>query len=332
MTVSNVLRGRAEKTGSETRLRVMQAVHDLDYIPVRTAAQNRHITTNALGVVFIQEMDGAVGYPTFHGMCSQARRIDHDLTIFLRSEPDWVKPGTEAQFLDRRCDGFIFVGENRPEISEALVRHRVPVVECYNPAPPQGVARVVVDNAAAMRLAVETLAAQGHRRIAHLAGPTENREAQERRRGFCTSMQALTGQDCAEFIVQAQTWGDLWGFGGSRDSRETLPFAAQALEKVQKKGVTAVACCNDLYALAVWRLAEECGLRVPQDLSITGMDNIAESEQRGLTSVVPPFEQVGRAAVEAVMRVMEGEAAEDASVVLPVEIVKRQSVAAPPAL
>ena len=72
MTVSNVLRNRSEKMAEETRQRVLQAIHDLDYTPVRTAAQNRHVTTNAIGVVFLWDIESVVGYPTFFGMCDRA--------------------------------------------------------------------------------------------------------------------------------------------------------------------------------------------------------------------------------------------------------------------
>ena len=169
MTVSNVLRDRADKMGEETRQRVLQAIHDLDYVPVRAAAQNRHVTTNAIGVVFLWKMEAAVSYPTFFGMCHRARELDHDLTVFLRSEPDWVKPGTEAQFLDRRCDGFIFVGDKQRTISEVLIRHRIPVAECFSVYPSPGAARILSDNASGMHQAVRHLAERGHRRIAHLA-------------------------------------------------------------------------------------------------------------------------------------------------------------------
>ena len=213
MTVSNLLRDRTDQMGEETRLRVLQAIHDLEYIPVRTAAQNRHVRTNAIGVVFLQDMQGAVGYPTFQGMCDRARQTDHDLTIFLRSKPDWVKPGTEGQFLDRRCDGFIFVGDNRPEVSEVLVQHGIPVVECYSFAPPAGVARVLGDNASAMRQVVAHLVAQGHRRIAHIAGPEDKREAVERRESFCAAMREMVGPGADGLVLRANSWGDLWGFG-----------------------------------------------------------------------------------------------------------------------
>lgn len=63
MTVSNVLRGRTDLVAEETRSRVLHAVHSLDYAPVRTSAQNRHVRTNTLGVVFLSShhMDGADG-------------------------------------------------------------------------------------------------------------------------------------------------------------------------------------------------------------------------------------------------------------------------------
>ncbi len=328
MTVSNVIRDRAGQMGEETRVRVLAAIHALDYVPVRTAAQNRHVATNAIGVVFLQEMQGAVGYPTFLGMCSRAKQTDHDLTIFLRSEPDWVKPGTEAQFLDRRCDGFIFVGENRPEISEALVRHRVPVVECYSVNPPAGVARVLGDNADGMHKAVKHLVSLGHQRIAHIAGPQDDLEAVERREGFREAMQRAGLPAYADCIMQADSWGDFWGLGAGNDGAETRPVAEAAL----KLDVTAVVCANDLFALALWRLAEEQGLCVPQDLSIIGVDNIVEGMHRGLTSVALPFEQIGRTAVDALLVLLEGGKETDASAVLPTELVQRRSTARPFAL
>ena len=325
MTVSNVLRNRTDKMGEETRHRVLQAIHALDYIPVRAAAQNRHVMTHAIGVVFLWQIEGVVSYPTFFGMCDRARQLDHDLTIFLRSEPDWVKPGTEAQFLDRRCDGFIFVGDNRREISEVLIRHHVPVVECFSVHPAPGAARILSDNASGMRQTVRHLAEMGHRRIGHLAGPCDNTEAVERRAGFRDAMCENDLSGHADCIVQADTWGDRWGFGKEDDGRLTRPF----VEAVLKEDVTAVVCANDPFALALWRAAEEKGLRVPQDLSITGMDNITEGALRGLTSVAQPFEQIGQSAVNAIIALLEGADAAEVSRVLPVELIQRASVAPP---
>ena len=329
MTVSNVLRNRIEKMSEETRLRVLQAIHDLDYMPVRTAAQNRHIQTNAIGVVFLWDMEGTVSYPTFFGMCQRARRLDYDLTVFLRSEPDWVKPGTEAQFLDRRCDGFIFVGDNRREISEVLISHQIPVVECFSVQPAPGAAGVLSDNASGMRQAVRHLVEMGHQRIAHLAGPSIKTEAFERREAFREAMRENGLADYADCIVQADTWGDFWGLGKDDPGVLTKPYADIVLQLVTEKEVTAVVCANDLFALSLWRMAEEKGLRVPTDLSIIGMDNITEGALRGLTSIAQPFEQIGCAAVDAIIALLGGHNAAEASRFLPVELISRASVTVP---
>lgn len=329
MTVSNVLRGRDHLVADETRTRVLEAVHLLDYVPVRMAAQNRHVQTRTLGAVFLRlhRLDGIVGYPTFLGMSERARQADHDLTIFLRSEPDWVRPGTEAQFLDRRCDGFIFVGYNDPAVSGVLVRHGVPTVECYSVAPYAGVARVLGDNKDGMRQAVRHLAQLGHQRIAHLAGPRANLEAQERLDGFRAGMQEAFGADYQDRVVQGNTWGGAWRYHEPwHDTKgETRSLAEEALAM----DVTAVVCANDLLALAVWQVAEERGLRIPQDLSLIGMDNILPAAYKGMTSVATPFDQVGEAAVDAVLALLRGEDSLAVSRILPVTLEERNSVSFP---
>ena len=179
----------------ETRRRVLEAIHELGYVPVRSSMQNRHVRTNCLGLVFIQSTQGAVGYPTFLGMCERAMQVDYDSTMLLRSEPDWVKPGVASQFLDRRCDGFIFIGDGRREITEALVRNAIPVVECCSVTPSPGVATVLGDNFSAMHQAVSLLVSLGHERIAHLAGSAHSGEANERLSGFRARMLEIFGTE-----------------------------------------------------------------------------------------------------------------------------------------
>lgn len=326
MTVTNVLRYR-DRVAEETQKKVLEAVEALNYIPVRSTMQNRHVATNAIGLLFHQDMQGAVGYPTFMGICEEAQAHDHDINIVLRATPDWVRPGVEVQFLDRRCDGFIFVGDDRPELSEALIRHQVPVVECYSPDPPEGVGSVVGNNAQGIHLAVAHLVKQGHRRIAHLAGPEFKREARIRRDAFCEAMHELTGYDGADWIVQADSWGDLWGCNYVGDPGEkSRPLA----EAVLKLDVTAVVCANDQLALAVWKMALQKGLRVPEDFSITGMDNINEAALQGLTTIAQPFHEIGKAAVDAVLALIAGADSKSVSQVLPVELIQRRTVAPPP--
>src|SRR5262249_52533470 len=135
------------------------------------------------------------------------RERDYNLTIILRSAPDWLHSETAAQFLDRNCDGFILVGRGDSPIAPMLVAHDLAVVECYNGKEPTDVSYVLPDSVAAMRLAVERLVALGHRRIAHLGGPVWNTEATLRRESFRQALRDHGLHEGAEQIVQGDEWG-----------------------------------------------------------------------------------------------------------------------------
>ena len=319
MTVSNVLRRRSGRLSEETRLRVVEALQELNYIPVRSAVQNRHVTTHAIGVVFLQSLQGFVGQRTFWGMSERARELDHDLLIVLRSQPNWMATDVAAQFLDRRCDGYVIVGSFQPELSAMLAAHEVPVVECYSVHPPAGVTRVVGDDAGAMRLAVEALWDRGHRRIAHLGGPVGDGEADLRCAAFRADM-AERGANASGTIRRAQ-WRGL-------DCRNRpIPELCSLVEAARTREVTAVVCANDGLALDLWQAAEELGLNVPTDLSITGMDNTEQGSLQGLASLAVSFEQIGRAAVEALLARARGEDCVTTGCMIPAELILRRSVA-----
>jgi DNA-binding LacI/PurR family transcriptional regulator len=83
-------------------------------------------------------------------------------------------------------------------------------------------------------------------------------------------------------------------------------------------------------AYGVWDIANEKGMRIPQDISLIGMDDLAESAQRGLTSIRYSCEEVGRLAVKVMVSLMQGGVTQLMNSVVPVELVPRSSVASPP--
>lgn len=321
-TVSNVLNNRAGRVSEETRRRVLTAIGDNNYIPIpRPPMQNRHVATHAIGVVFLDEMKflqdlrERLGWHTFAGMRDRAREFKYDILLLFRSRPNWLEPGAEAQFLDRRYDGIVFLGQCHRQMTETLVRHNLPMVVCYSSDNPPGVISVIADNRHGMELVVEHLIQNGHERIAHLAGPHWSMEATERRDSYAAALRARGREACALRIVQGDTWGG--------DLEESRPLA----EAVLAMGVTAVVCGNDFLALDLWQIAEAQGLRIPEDLSLTGMDNLDEAAKLGLTSVVNPFYQIGREAIDSLLSIIRGEEIKDAVKFVPVELISRSSVA-----
>jgi DNA-binding LacI/PurR family transcriptional regulator len=318
MTVSNVLRKRDKQMGEATRLRVLDAIRKLNYIPVRISAQNRHVSTNSIGLVFLQVMLGPVGYPTFRGMCERAQQHDYDLTILLRSHPDDEELAVERQFLDRRCDGYIFIGQNNPQISQVLVDNNIPVVECYSVNPVKGVVPVIGDSYMAMELAVKYLVQLGHTKIAHLGG-TDFPETDQRCEGYQIGMKKAFGSVNKHWIVRAKGWGDRYGLYESLEwgPEQRGDILIPASEEILKLGVTAVVCASDPIALGLRRV------------SIIGVDNMPEAELYHLTTIGQPFETIGRMAVDAILQQLKGIENPQTGYVLPVKLIVRASTASP---
>lgn len=335
MTVSRVLRGQHNLVSDETRARILEAVRDLDYVPVRAAMQNRHVETHVIGLVpyYINFPNNQLDALTYEGICRAARKQGYDLLVMLRDEADWMINRQEVRFLDRRSDGFIFISPGTGEWSEALQalkRHTIPSVVCYRRDVPSGVGWVDPDNDEIVRLAVEHLRSHGHRKIAYLTGATpasdasqlslsgarHNYDDEQRRAAFTRLMQGGTpkkrGAFKAHYILS----------GATSDWR----LDPNVLTQLGKLGVTGVVCINDLLALLLWDELEKQNWRVPHDLSIVGVDDSPQAAARGLSSVAFGYDEVGRLAIEAWLQLRSGKKAAQVSRVVPVHLVERTSV------
>ncbi|PQV64135.1 transcriptional regulator, LacI family [Abditibacterium utsteinense] len=326
MTVSNVLRGHDNRASKETRQRVLDAARELGYVPVaQPATQTRQVTTRTLSVVFDDIKVGSPGFggDTFAGMIEAATQHNYDLLTLLRARPHGELDREEMRFLDRRSDGVIFVSDrvqSRRPLLEILVRHRIPVVVCYGADVPPGVDSVGVDNALAMQQVVDCLVQQGHKRIAFLAGRDQYSSFGRRREGFEAAMRERgRGIELHPSGIISSHQILLHGDEGAAATRQLIA-----------SGATAVVCANDLLALSLWDNIQNQGLRVPQDISIVGMDNLIEAGEKGLTTVALPALKIGTAAAEIIARRIEQESeSPDEHIVLATTLIERDSVCAP---
>ncbi len=314
-TVSNVLLGRNDIVAPEKRDMVLQAARDLDYVPVRSTLQNRHVETRVIAVPFNEpsKIGWAINSGTYAGLCEQAMTQSYDVLMLLRSDPDWAVERSEVQFLDRRSDGIIFaspINGEGPQTFEALIRHEIPAVVCYRRDLPEGIVWVDVDNRAAMYGAVEHLWKMGHRRIIHLSEDLQLSFDNRARRGhFSEAMHQF-------------------GLGGWADKVvETQYFAATPAlaEEILAMGATAVVAMNDLLAIDLKKVMEQSGLNVPHDLSIVGVDGL-EAEAYDLTTMEFSFSDIGRSATQALVARINGQSAQRCSRQVPVRLIKRGSV------
>ena len=150
---------------------------------------------------------------------------------------------------------------------------------------------VSVDQVAGARLAVEHLLTLGHETVVHIAGPRDWLEARDRVDGWRLALEAA-GRPVPPVIV-----GD-WSPRSGYEVGQSL---------ADRRDVTAVFCANDQQALGMLRALHERGVRVPEDVSVVGFDDIPEAEYFSppLTTIRQDFDEVGRRCVAALLELLD---------------------------
>ncbi len=180
---------------------------------------------------------------------------------------------------------------------------------------------VGTDDLSGARLAVEHLVALGHRHIAHVSGPVGVSTADARRQGYLEVLREHNLPIRDDLIV-----GDEWPNDAA--ARHKAAQVAAALFRCEPRP-TAVFACTDVAAWGVYEAACEAGLRIPQDLSVVGYADLPPSEiiTPALTSIRQPADAIGRESARLLLEVMENSQHEAQRIILPVELICRQSTA-----
>jgi DNA-binding LacI/PurR family transcriptional regulator len=187
------------------------------------------------------------------------------------------------------------------------------VVDPVNPPPPE-VASVGATNWAGGLAATEHLLSLGHRRIAAIAGPEDFLCSRARIDGYRSALERA-GIDFERELVRH---GDFQHHGGFGPGGELLDLPGRP---------TAIFAGNDQQALGVYEAARQRGLRIPQDLSVVGFDDlpVARWVSPPLTTVRQPLAEMGRAAAEMLGGLIEGVPLRSRRLELSTELITRES-------
>lgn len=281
-SVSRVLTG-AGVVAEPTRLRVLEAVEALSYVPhsgARSLSTNR---TDTVGVI-LPDLFGEFFSELIRGMDVAARAAGLHL-IVSSSHDDASDAAAAIRSMRGRVDGLIVLSPHLDADNLAAnLAGRLPVLLMNGGATDAGRPSIVVDNIGGARTAVEHLLSIGHRRITHIGGPTGNLEARDRQAGYVQAMQAA-GYEPA--VVP----GDFTQASGHRAMRDLLA------EGVRPEAVFAG---NDMMAVGALLAMQEAGVWVPDDVAVVGFDDvpIAALVRPTLTTMRIEIAETGRRAVE----------------------------------
>lgn len=293
-TVSRAL-SRPEKVLPATRKRIEQAAVALGYVPNAVA---RTLKTQRSGKILITVPD--IANPFFAQILQGAEDAAQAAGYAVLLGDTQHQPEREeryAQMLPRNeADGMIVLGHRLPPTAREIIRQlgaTAPVVNGCEFDPALGIPSVHIDNAAASRTAMEHLYGLGHERIAVVGGPPDNPLHQQRLLGARAAGRA---RGCLRLLTIAR--GDFSVESGYAAARKLLGHAPAP---------TAAFCFSDQMALGVLAACRDLGIRVPEDFSIVGFDDLASSRYLTppLTTISQPMREIGVRTVNLLLAIIE---------------------------
>ena len=318
-TASKVVNGR-EDVAPETRRRVTEALDRLGYV-----RRPRFDAARAPGMVdlVVHALDSSWTGAVLHGVEQAAHDAGLDVVVSAalgRSRAGRPERGWLDKLTARGSAGVLF---NLAELTESqyawLEQHRIPFV-MIDPVvePPPGVVSVGAANWQGGVTATEHLLSLGHERIAVITGRRRTMCSGARLAGYRSALASAGLPHRPEYIRHA-------GFDEAvarRHMRELLDLSQPP---------TAVFVCSDRMALGVYDAVAERGLRVPDDVSVVGFDDLPEARWAApaLTTVRQPLSEMAATALRLLVRMMDGDRPESTRTELSTRLVPRDSTAPP---
>lgn len=299
----------------DTRRAVLDAVARTGYRPNGLARALRKQATRSV-LALVSDLTNPFYPAIILGMEKQAQA--HDYTVLMgHTDAD---PHREASYMellrDQRADGVVLMTGNLPAGCAASGPDRPPMVFVSEYLPGSDIPKVRIDNVVAAQKAVQYLLDLGHRRIGHIAGPLNRMISPERLAGYKKAL-ALAGLPYDSSLLVE---GDFSFDSGIRGANTLLNLPQPP---------TAIFCSNDEMAAGVVKAARSRNLRVPEELSVVGFDDIqiAEMCDPPLTTIRQPRAAMGERAMDLLIRLLEGTGAVEIEVTMEVELIVRGSTA-----
>jgi LacI family transcriptional regulator len=311
-TVSRILNGTAV-VSDDKKQAVQDAIRTLGFVPNPVARGLAGGRSLSIGVV-TQAIDSPFYGAALRGIEDTLGAAGYS-PLFVSGH--W-NPDEEARCIDvlraRRVDGLIVLTGRLSDAALRALARQLPVVVTGRSLKAPGLVSLDFDNVLGARLATAHLLAQGHRRVVFIGGDPRHPDAQQREAGFRAAF-----ADAGVAVDPAlMTVGDYQEAGG-RFAVERLLDAGQHF--------TAVFAANDQMAFGAALALHRRGLRVPQDVSLVGFDDLASASYSipPLTTVHQPVLDLGRTAAAAMLDLLAGRRAD--ATLPPPQLVVRESTA-----
>jgi DNA-binding LacI/PurR family transcriptional regulator len=313
-TVSAVLNDSpsARSIPQETKNRIHAAAKELNYRPNFFARTLRNKRTYTIGVI-AEEIGDSYSSAIISGIEQYLRKRDYFfLTVVHRHDPELLNRYSQL-LSERGVEGIITVDTTVQD------EPMLPTVAVAGHKKLKGVTNIILDHVRAAVLALNHLKDLSHERVAFMKGNPLSSDANDRWDAICQVAAEIGMKIDPELTVQIDTDDPTPMLG--------YPFAKQLLAR--KRPFTALFAYNDISAIGAIRAFQEQGLRVPQDVSVLGFDDIpgAAFHTPSLTTVQQPLNRMGEVAAQVLLERIQDKKEYPPEIAVEPELVVRESTA-----
>lgn len=335
-TVSNVL-NRKGNTAEKTTAKVLAAVRELNYIPNALAKDLKANRSRTIGII-AEDVSAFMSGNIIDGISAVCETHDYAVTLCnLRAEHYMnTQPGMTYEMLpsylpfqkavstaidsllSARVGGLIYIGLYPRDVSGILPDLGIPVVYTYCFTQNSGDYCVNYDDCHGSSIAMEHLISLGHTRIALISGVINSIPGHKRMKGYTESLMKHNLLFDPTYIIT----GD-WGFPhGYRSCMQLLDLPEPP---------TAIFCMSDVLAFGALTAAHERGIRIPEQLSVHGFDDLLTSQfyLPPLTTVSLPLAGLGKTSADLLLCIISGNTPEARGILVPCTEIVRSSTRAP---
>lgn len=285
-TVSKVINNKDDSISAATKDKILQIMKEQNYVPNKLAQGLVTKRTKTIGLL-IPDIRNPFFTDISRGAEDYARKEGYNI-IFSNTDEDYEK---EVQCVSMLCekmvDGIIFApSSNTSEEENRYSDLKIPIVLVDKHIDIQNAKGVVkVDNKNGTYESTKHLIKQGHKEILYLSGPLKNDIAKERLNGYIRALEKNGEVFKKENVIEGQYKYE-WSY--------------EYIKSLDKINFSAICCANDLIAIGAIQALRERNLKIPQDISIVGFDDIQTAKliDPSLTTIRQPAYEMGQKASE----------------------------------
>jgi len=314
-TVSKALNNRSD-VSAETRAKILEVAQELNFTPHAFGKALKKKTSENIGVLFCRDLHSLSSNPFYSRVLEgiEAELALNNYNLILQIVTESTKDELPKMVRERQVDGLLLVGTFVDSYLERIFQEDLRIVLVDPKKPSYRYSQVLIDNEHGAFQATKYLIDRGHRQIGFISGDLSRMSFQQRYNGYLKALQA-SGIEVNENWVRT---------GGLENGYDHV----KALLSTEK--VTAIFSANDINAIYGYKAINDLGLRIPEDISVIGFDDIdlAKISTPPLTTMRVYKEELGSIAVRTLLRMLQTGDTRPVTTIVPTRLIERDSVRA----